>query len=143
MLTAVAEENYAGGCLCGAVRFELSGPVHGLCWCHCTSCRRGAGAPAVPWGTVPCERFRVTRGELTEYRSSPPVLRGFCAACGTSLTYRRDSRPAEIDVTLATLDEPARFAPQMHVWVSDKLPWVTISDGLPQFSAGFTGPSPG
>jgi hypothetical protein len=139
----MAEDRYGGGCLCGAVRYEMSGPVNNLCWCHCTSCRRGAGAPAVPWGTVERERFRVTRGELTEYRSSPPVLRGFCAACGTSLTYRQESRAAEIDVALATLDEPALLAPRAHLWVADKLPWVVISDGLPQFTGGFSGPAQG
>jgi len=135
----MAEECYAGGCLCGAVRYELAGGVHNLCWCYCTSCRRAAGAPVVPWGTVPHDRFRLIRGKLSEYRSSPGVVRGFCGACGTSLTYRLETRPAEIDVTLASLDEPARFAPQMHVWVSDKLPWVRISDDLPQFARGSSG----
>ena len=75
----------------------------------------------------------MTRGTLTEYRSSPQVLRGFCAACGGALTYRHDARAEEIDITLASLDEPAALAPQMHVWVSDKLPWLDITDGLPQY----------
>jgi hypothetical protein len=44
-------------------------------------------------------------------------------------------------VTLGSLDEPARLAPQMHVWTADKPPWVTISDGLPQFPAGATAPA--
>jgi len=39
-------------------------------------------------------------------------------------------------VTLATLDEAAQLAPQMHVWVADKLPWVRIEDGLPQLPQG-------
>jgi hypothetical protein len=127
---------YAGGCLCGSVRYEVSGAVSNLCYCHCSSCRRAAGAPLVPWGTFARDSFRVTRGVLSEYRSSAPVLRGFCAACGSSLTYCHQARPAEIDVTLATLDDAARLPPQMHVWVGDKLPWVSIADGLPQFAAG-------
>src|SRR5919109_7715 len=112
----MGENTYSGGCLCGAVRYEVSGSPRNLCFCHCESCRRAAGAPAVPWGTFP-------RG-------------GFRARCGSSLTYRHDARPGETDVTLATLDEPARLAPQMHVWVGDKLPWESISDGLPQLMAG-------
>jgi hypothetical protein len=127
---------YAGGCLCGSVRYEVSGEVSNLCYCHCSSCRRAAGAPLVPWGTFARDGFRLTRGALAEYRSSPPVLRGFCAACGTPLTYRHAARPAELDVAIATLDDAARFPPQMHVWVADKLPWVSITDGLPQFAAG-------
>ena len=131
------EPRHSGGCLCGAVRYELSGAVSNLCYCHCNSCRRATGAPLVAWGTIGRGDFRLTRGTLSALRSSPPVLRGFCAACGTCISYGHDARPAEIDVTLASLDEPARLAPQMHVWVGDKLPWVVIADDLPQFAAGF------
>jgi len=123
---------YAGGCLCGAVRYEVSGPARHLCYCHCASCRRAAGSPAVAWGTFDRDAFRVTRGTIAEFRSSKPVRRGFCAACGACLTYRHEAHADEIDVTLATLDEAAQLAPEMHVWVTDKLPWVKIEDGLPQ-----------
>jgi hypothetical protein len=132
----MSEARYTGGCLCGAVRYQLTGAGTSLCYCHCRSCRRAAGAPAVPWGTFVRSAFTVTRGSIVEYRSSPPVLRGFCPQCGTSLTYRHERRAAEIDVTLASLDDPGALAPQVHVWVSDKLPWVSISDGLPQFERG-------
>jgi hypothetical protein len=132
----MSEARYSGGCLCGAVRYQLAGAGTNLCYCHCTSCRRAAGAPAVPWGTFARSAFSLTRGRLAEYRSSAPVLRGFCPACGTSLTYRHERRTDEIDVTLASLDDPGALAPQMHVWVSDKLPWVSIRDGLPQFERG-------
>jgi hypothetical protein len=127
------EPTHAGGCLCGSVRYEVSGEGRTLCYCHCDSCRRATGAPMVPWGTFARDRFRVTRGVLAEHRSSAPVVRGFCATCGSSLTYAHAAHPREIDVTLASLDDAAQFAPQMHVWVADKLPWVSISDGLPQF----------
>jgi hypothetical protein len=132
----MSEARYSGGCLCGAVRYRLAGAVTTLCYCHCTSCRRATGAPAVPWGTFARSAFSLTRGNLAEYRSSPPVARGFCAQCGTSLTYRSERRASEIDVTLASLDDPGVLVPQMHVWVSDKLPWMSIRDGLPQFPAG-------
>ena len=121
-----------GGCLCGAVRYSLSGPARNPCFCHCASCRRASGAPMVPWGTFSLEAVRIVRGRLSEFRSSAQVSRGFCARCGTSLTYRHESRAGEIDVTLATLDDPTRIAPRMHVWVGDRLPWVVIGDGLPQ-----------
>jgi hypothetical protein len=129
------DETYSGGCLCGAVRYQLSGTARHLCFCHCHSCRRAIGAPAVPWGTFARVDFCVTRGQLAEYRSSSAATRGFCAACGSSLTYRNAARDDEIDVTLGSLDEPTRLTPQMHVWVGDKLPWVSISDGRPQFRA--------
>jgi hypothetical protein len=133
------QTRYAGGCLCGAVRYEASGPARNLCYCHCHSCRRAAGSPAVAWGTFARGGFRVTHGTLAEFHSSDPVQRGFCAACGSCLTYRHEARPAEIDVTLATLDEATQLVPQMHVWVADKLPWVRIADGLPQYPGGTQG----
>jgi hypothetical protein len=86
----------------------------------------------VAWASFTRSKFRVTAGTLAETRSSAHVLRGFCAACGGCLTYRHDERGGEIDVTLGSLDEAARLAPVMHVWVEDKLPWVQITDRLPQ-----------
>ena len=129
---------YAGGCLCGAVRYEITGSVSNPCFCHCASCRRAAGAPMVPWGTFARDAVRIARGRLSEFRSSPQVWRGFCARCGTSLTYRHEARGAQIDVALATLDEPMLIAPAMHVWVRDRLPWVAIGDSLPRHEAGTT-----
>jgi len=130
---------YAGGCFCGAVRYEASGAPRNLCYCYCESCRRAAGSPVVAWATFDRSGFHVTHGTLAEFRSSAPVTRGFCAACGSCLTYRHEARPAEIDVTLATLDEAAHLAPQVHVWVADKLPWMRIEDGLPQFPGTASG----
>jgi hypothetical protein len=130
----MSEQRYSGACLCGRVQFEALGPATNLCYCYCRSCRRASGAPLVAWGTFARSGFRITRGTLTEHRSSPPVVRGLCAACGGALTYRHQARPEEIDVTLASLDAAAALAPQLHVWVSDKLPWVRIDDGLPQFA---------
>jgi hypothetical protein len=129
----MSETTYAGGRLCGAVRYHADGPVDNLSYCHCESCRRAAGAPMVAWGTFARDRFIVTKGELAEHRSSPQVVRGFCRNCGTSITYRHDKRPAEIDLTLATLDDPTQLEPESHIWVQDKLPWVNIDDGRPAF----------
>jgi hypothetical protein len=86
----------------------------------------------VAWVSFARGDFRVTHGTLTEYRSSAQVRRGFCALCGTPLTYRHEARDGETDVTLSTFDEPGPLAPEMHVWVAEKLPWLSIDDGLPQ-----------
>jgi hypothetical protein len=88
----------------------------------------------VAWATFPAREFAVTRGALAERRSSPPVTRGFCPACGTALTYAHDARPGEIDVALAALDEPASVRPECHIWFSHRLPWMEPGDGLPRFA---------
>jgi hypothetical protein len=125
---------YHGGCMCGAVRYVASGEARNLCYCHCASCRRAAGAPGVPWATFASSNLRIS-GTLSEYRSSAQVLRGFCSTCGTSLTYRSERRPQDTDVTLGSLDEPARLAPAMRVWVAERLPWE-VRDQLPAHAGG-------
>jgi hypothetical protein len=129
----MSARSHPGGCLCGAVRYEVAGPVEHLCFCHCVSCRRSAGATPVAWGTVDASRFRVLEGSLASIQSSPPVVRSFCAACGTLVTYTHTARPSHVDFTLASLDEPAALAPIRHIWVSDRVNWTPLADGLPQF----------
>ena len=80
---------YEGGCLCGAVRYRIDGPVEAGAHCHCVMCRRAAGAPVVTWITAPVDRFNLTRGELKTYRSSEHGERRFCAACGTQVVQHR------------------------------------------------------
>jgi hypothetical protein len=132
----MADSVYVGGCLCGAVRYEARGLPRYLCLCYCDSCRRAAGAPVVPWVTFATAEVRFPRGAVTEYRSSAQVMRGFCATCGTTLSFVNQTRAQDTDLTLASLDEPQQLAPAMHVWVQDKLPWLAIADGLPQYPAG-------
>jgi hypothetical protein len=127
-------ETYQGGCLCGALRYEAQGPAENLCFCHCASCRRAAGATPVAWATFATERFRVTRGALMLNESSPGVERGFCAACGTSLSYAHAARAGAIDVTIASLDAPAALRPSAHIWVSDRIDWAPLDDGLPRYA---------
>lgn len=91
----------------------------------------------VPWGTFRDAHFKVVKGALEVHESSPGVARGHCARCGSSVTYRHIKRPGEVDVTLASLDDPAMFTPTAHIWVEDKLPWIAITDGLPQFRKTF------
>jgi len=130
----VSEATHQGGCQCGALRYEVQGPAENPCFCHCASCRRAAGATPVAWATFATEHFRVTRGVLALHESSPRVERGFCAACGTSLSYVHAARAGAIDLTIASLDAPAALRPSAHIWVSDRVDWTPLEDGLPQFA---------
>ena len=126
-------KSLAGGCLCGAVRYRARGKPMNTMICHCESCRRAAGAPVVAWLTFPTGRFRVTKGKAVEYRSSPPVRRTFCGACGTPLTYAHEKSPGTIDVTTCSLDRPNAFPPTHHSWLSDDVSWLRFGDRLPAF----------
>jgi hypothetical protein len=124
----------AGGCFCGAIRYELTDVPLASMMCHCHSCRRIAGAPVVAWITFAKNNFRLTRGMATDVESSLGVRRAFCSSCGTHLTYENAKCPQEIDVTTCTLDDPNAYPPTHHSWVSHDLQWVHFGDGLPKYA---------
>ena len=95
-------------------------------------CRKSVGAAAVPWATFPRDRFRIVSGAPAWHRSSDHARRGFCPSCGTSLFFETTRAADEVDVTVATLDDAASFAPTHHIWVPNRLPWTNIADGLPR-----------
>jgi hypothetical protein len=131
-----------GGCLCGAVRYAAGGtPFHAV-FCHCTMCRRAAGAPLVAWFSLARADFRWTGEAPAAYRSSAHAVRRFCGRCGTQLTFESDRHPAELDVTTASLDDPQRVPPADHVHDGARLAWVRIDDGLPRFAGSRSGREP-
>jgi hypothetical protein len=129
-----------GGCLCGAIRYRVDGSPLAQGRCHCRSCRLACGAPSVAWIVLQRLDFTFTQGAPVQYRSSPSVVRTFCRRCGTPLTYQHDDSPNSVDVTTATLDDPALFPPRRDVWVEDKLPWEPLDPKLPHFTRGSSGP---
>jgi len=124
---------YEGGCLCGDVRYRVQGPPISAPYCHCSMCRRAAGAPVVAWGTFATKGFTFTRGKPARYASSPLATRQFCGRCGSPLIFQYNDRPDELDVTLATLDAPERLAPDAHLYEADRIPWLVLGDALPRF----------
>jgi hypothetical protein len=122
-----------GGCLCGVIRYRITGPLKTVVYCHCRMCQRAGGAPVVPWLTVRAEGFILERGKPTEYQSSAKAIRSFCAACGTPLTFRYIKAAAWIDVTLASLDDPAALPPRYHIWTASQMPWLDIHDELARY----------
>ncbi|MEZ5500825.1 MAG: GFA family protein [Steroidobacteraceae bacterium] len=125
----------AGGCACGALRYTCGLPVLPPTFCHCTSCRRNIGATGVAWFTIARDSLHWSRTAPAIYASSPQVQRGFCPDCGCSLSYWHESYGrGKIDLTIATLDDPARIVPVDHIWMSDALEWEQPGDGRPQHS---------
>ncbi len=110
-----------GGCHCGQIRYEVTGEIRDRVLCHCTLCRRTAGAPSVAWFTVALPGFRFLRGQPTNYRSSDVATRQFCGVCGTQLTFQHDDRRHEIDITTASLDDPDAAAPLVDIHTDTRL----------------------
>jgi hypothetical protein len=121
-----------GGCVCGGTRYVLKSPPFSLGDCHCIDCRRSSGAPYVTWGSVPREDLVVTKGEPRKIAHANRI-RSFAACCGTHLFFEETKDSDTIDVTIASLDDPAPFAPQKTIWLEDKLPWVKLDESLPSF----------
>ncbi len=122
-----------GGCLCGAIRYRLTGRPHDSVVCHCATCRRATSTPTVAWLTVTRSQLAFLAGEPTAYRSSPAVRRRFCASCGSALTYETTARPATIDITTVSLDDPTLFPPTREVWLDHRLPWQAVDSALAHY----------
>ena len=128
----MASDTHEGGCLCGAIRYRMSGTPKFQSMCHCRSCRRSTGAPAVAFVGLADDQYEETKGARKIYESSPGVRRGFCELCGTSLTFAGDDWPGEVHIYSATLDNPDAFPPTMHSYCLDQLSWFDPDDGLPR-----------
>ena len=122
-----------GGRLCGAVRYVAGSEPINSGVCHCETCRRVASAPGLPFLGVPSAGFRITKGQPTDYVSSPGVTRSFCGHCGSPLTYRRDDTPAAIDIMTVSLDDPEAVPPTFRVWTSEALDWDHLAADLPAY----------
>ena len=133
-------ESREGGCLCGALRYRLQGPVRSIVHCHCRMCQKASGAPLVTWLTLPKAGFQVSRGELRPFESSDHGQRGFCPGCGTQITFWTRHHPDDIDVTVASLDEPGKVAPERHIWTGSRISWLHLDPDLPA-SRGASPPS--
>lgn len=122
-----------GGCFCGRVRYEIGGQPFNATLCHCPDCRRVTGAPVVGWFTCRPGELVFTRGMSRTFASSAGVTRGFCANCGTALTYARDDLPDEVDVTIASLDRPDDVPARDHTHHRHRIAWMGTIASLPAF----------
>jgi hypothetical protein len=119
---------YTGGCQCGAVRFHVEGALGDASVCHCRMCQKASGNFYLPLVSVRGAKLAWTRGEPKRFRSSNHGYRGFCADCGTPLTYEA---PDGVALTIATFDDPAEIAPRIQWGIEAKLPYVDTIAALP------------
>jgi len=125
-----------GGCLCGKVRFETEGDPKWIVYCHCQSCRRHTASPVAAFAGFRREQVTFATPDRSIYASSPGVWRGFCARCGTPLSYESERSAGELHLYVGTFDEPGALMPQSHVFFAEHLPWVELHDALPRFDSG-------
>ena len=117
-----------GGCQCGAVRFAAE-KIGRASICHCRMCQKAFGAPYGALVSVEVADLTWTRGEPTRFASSSKVKRGFCAACGTPLTFEWSRK--SIDPAICAFDEPHDIAPVIQMAVPSAVGWVNEPTHLP------------
>jgi hypothetical protein len=119
-----------GGCGCGSVRFELTGPLTSAGYCHCTRCQHRTGAAASANGRASPGSLRILSGE-DRMRAWKPVggwEKWFCADCGSALFSRSPEDPDQVGIRLGALDSDPGIRPTYHQFVAYAVPWEPLPD---------------
>ena len=120
----------AGGCFCGAVRYELKGPPTRVTYCHCSKCRKWHGHVGA-YSAVDRAAFALLEQRGLKWHAvSPEVLRGFCLECGSCLFFDTLADP-KMAFCAGTLDEPTGLQSKAHIYVGSCADYYQVSqDGL-------------
>jgi hypothetical protein len=121
---------YTGGCQCGAVRYAFSGEPVDPHICHCRMCQKAFGGFFAPLAGVPLGDLAWLRGAPSYFHSSNIAERGFCASCGTPLTFRYLDSDL-INVSIGSLDRPGEVRPVKQYGTESRLPWFGDLAALP------------
>lgn len=137
-MTDTQKTTATGGCLCGAVRYEITGPLRDVVNCHCGMCQKLHGSFGAHTKALK-KNIKITRSDgLAFYKTSDVAERGYCRDCGSSLFWQ----PFELDATgilAGSLDDTSGLKTMGHIFVGEKAEFVEITDGLPQFEASSDG----
>ena len=125
------EENFEGGCQCGAVRYALNMAPERSHYCHCRMCQRAVGNLFAALAGAKKDVFQWTRGTPSFFASSTLAQRGYCAGCGTPLSFAYNEAPW-IYVTIGSLDDPSVAKPERHFGIESQVHWLKIEDELPR-----------
>jgi hypothetical protein len=121
-----------GGCLCGAVRYRVTGPMRQVLACHCGQCRRTHGHFAAYSGCAAGDLVIERDWALRWYASSPDGRRGFCGDCGASLFWRLEGGRT-VSIAAGSLDDATGLHLAGHIYTADKGDYYAITDGAPQW----------
>ena len=135
----MAELPLTGGCMCGAVRFEIDEPLVSSGYCHCTRCQRRTGTAASASARVAPGSLRVVSGEELLRAWDPPAgfSKVFCSACGSAMWSRSQEDPSIMSVRLGAFDDDPGIRPSDHTFVAYAAAWEAIpDDGLPRYPEG-------
>jgi hypothetical protein len=127
-----------GRCLCGAMRYEIRGPLRPVVNCHCGQCLRTHGNVAAYTSAARSDLVLTEERGLKWYRSSEIARRGFCRDCGASLFWERLGGD-QVAVAAGCIDPPSGLKTIRHIFAADKGDYYEIADELERFPAGHDG----
>ena len=127
-----------GGCSCGQLRYRLRGAPMFTHACHCHLCQQATGSAFILHSMIEGDLFDVTAGDLASFVGPSGSGRRHivkrCPSCGDPIvSYFGKSEKLAV-VKTGTLDDPSALPPEAHIFVDSKLPWLTLDDGMPQFT---------
>lgn len=133
----MTDNKLAGGCACGAVRYECTARPVLAAHCHCRDCQRASGAPMATVFAVPRPAFHQIKGSTATHTctgdSGQPVVRHFCPQCGSPLFSDVAVMPDLWFVRAVSLDDPGAVTPTLHVYCDSAQSWDQADDGLPKY----------
>ena len=124
-----------GGCLCGAVRYEVDEPLVSAGYCHCTRCQRRTGSAAACSARISPGSLRVVQGEelIRCWQPDDGFAKCFCSNCGGALWSRHPEDHERIGIRMGTFDSDPGIRPSVHTYTAYAAVWEPIpDDGLPR-----------
>ena len=124
-----------GGCACGGVRYEVSGPLRPIVACHCTQCRRTSGHFVA---ATACRRsvFALLKSEtLKWFVAVPGFRRGFCSECGSSLFFE-ETGGERVSIAAGSLDQPQGLEVAAHIFIAEAGDYYEIDPRVPASPGG-------
>ena len=128
---------YEGNCLCGTVKFVITGKISNIVHCHCSQCRKVQGTAFATNGIVKSSDFKILSGEdkLTGYASSANQTKYFCKVCGSPIISKSKSNPEEVRIRVGAISSDIEERPIAHIFVTSKANWEEINGDLPQYES--------
>lgn len=129
---------YAGGCLCGAVRYEARARPLSQGYCFCRDCRKASGSGFIPFLLFPAASVRFTGKTMRSFAKAArggEAVRNHCAVCGGLVFGGIVGESRQHTIYAGSLDEPSLFRPTIAIFTRDKPEWVVMPAGLEEFAA--------
>lgn len=124
-----------GECLCGKIAYQYQGLTGNLVHCHCSRCRKWHGAAFRSRMVVRQDGYQIIRGKeyLSQYQSTPNVIKTFCKNCGSSLATIYPLRSHLLGLPIAGCEGELDPYQEFHIFTRSKATWWQITDDLPQY----------